>query len=587
MVLEARGAELEGSRCKRDAAENFAEAGAAQRDELLVDGQGCALQVVGDDHEFVGIGAGVTTAAGGRRDGPDGHGAIEVDGAGEVAQAVGGGSPGLARGAVGAGWIAGNGVWCADVEAAGKGVGQFPLAGGGVERPLFESGKGLSGGVGVDIAGASEAVTFIGYVEGVGVREPEAEGEVNGVDGFIGCGGKAFQNAHVARQTLALDIGAGFAIQVEGRGGQLCAGRGQADPVGTGGAGGVDEVDSIDAVTAGALGVVENVVEGGHAAEVVVLAHLVGLVAKLGDGKAGQGRGRAGRLLGLRLIHRADELRAGAEDDACRLGVAAVAGIARSVVDVVAEGVIQDGGASVVAAISVGLSEAEIAEGVYARYGAEERRRHRVGGVERGGGVGVGNVDGVDRGNVAHEGQVLVVGGAVQSELGLGAEAGDELIALVANAALKAVRKFDAANRETKGRELVEEDARGDAEAGVGDDVIKDKRVGPVVSGLRAAVGDAIGGKSFADGDVAGEVVVDAAADDEIAGKKLGPADEILSGEVRGNGECNKRGRRDKARRDAAERKGQNIPPWVVGKAQMHVEAGAQFDAATETNRAV
>ncbi len=290
------------------------------------------------------------------------------------------------------------------------------------------------------------------------------------------------------------------------------------------------------------------------------------LSSRLGDGEAGQGRGRAGRLLDLRLIRRADELRARAEDDACRLGVAAVAGVARGVVDVVAEGVIQDGGASVVAAISVGLSEAEIAEGVYARYGSQEGRRHRVGGVERGGGVGVGNVDGVDRGDVAHEGQVPVVGGAVQTELGLGAEAGDELIALAANAALNAVRDFDAVNRETKGRELVEENARGDAEAGIGDDVIKDKWVGPVVCGLRAAVGDAIGRKSFADGDVAGQVVVDAAADDEIAGKKLRLADEFLSGEVRGNGECSKRGCRDKARRDAAERKGHNIPPGLLGK---------------------
>jgi hypothetical protein len=117
-------------------------------------------------------------------------------------------------------------------------------------------------------------------------------------------------------------------------------------------------------------------------------------------------------------------------------------------------------------------------------------------------------------------------------------------------------------------------------EAGIRDDVIKDKRVCSVGGGLRAAIGEAIGRKSFADGDVAGEVVVDAAADDEIAGKKLRLADEILSGEARGNGECSKRGRRDKARRDAAERKGHNIPPWVVGETQMYLEAGA-VDAAT------
>ena len=80
---------------------------------------------------------------------------------------------------------------------------------------------------------------------------------------------------------LARDVG-------ERRGGQRCAGRGQADAVGAGGAGGVDEVDGVDAVAAAALGVVENVVEDGHAAEVVVLADLVGLVAKLGDGEAGR-----------------------------------------------------------------------------------------------------------------------------------------------------------------------------------------------------------------------------------------------------------------------------------------------------------
>ena len=370
IVLEARGAELEGSGCERDAAENFAEAGAAQRDELLVGGQGCALQVVDNGHKFVGIGASVTTAAGGGGDPPDGHRAVEVDRAREVAQTVGGGSPGLTGRAVGAGGIAGNRVGRADFEAAGECVGQFPLAGGGVEGPLFESGEGLSSGVGVDIARASEPVSFICYIEGVGVREPDAERKVNRVDGLIGGGGKAFQNAHVVRQTLALDIGARLAIQVERRGGQLCAGRGQANAVGAGGAGGVDEVDGVDPVTAGALGVVENVVEDGHAAEVVVLAHLVSLVAKLGDGEAGQGRGRAGRLIDLKLIHWADELRARAENDARRLGIAAVAGVARGVVNVVAEGVLQDGGTSVVAAIGVGLSEAEIAQGVYARYGA-------------------------------------------------------------------------------------------------------------------------------------------------------------------------------------------------------------------------
>ena len=251
-------------------------------------GQGCALQVVDDGHESVGIGAGVTAAADGGGDGPDGHGAVEIDRAGEVAQAVGGGRPGIAGGGVGAGGIAGNGVCRADVEAAGERVGQFPLAGGGVEDPLLEAGEGLCGGVGVDIAGAGEAVAFIGYVEGVGVGEPEAEGEVDGVDGFIARWWGSRRGRTCCSADPGSDIGAGLAIEVERRGGQLCAGRGQADAVGAGGAGGVDEVDGVDAVAAAALGEVDNVVEDGHAAEVVVLADLVGLVAKLGDGEAGE-----------------------------------------------------------------------------------------------------------------------------------------------------------------------------------------------------------------------------------------------------------------------------------------------------------
>ena len=118
--------------------------------------------------------------------------------------------------------------------------------------------------------------------------------------------------------------------------GSVAPATGQADAVRAGGAGGVEEVHGVDAVAAAALGVVQHVVVERQAAEVVVLADLVRLVAQLGDVEAADRGGLARRLVRLGQVGRGDDLRARAEDDAGRLRVGAVARVARRVVVVLA-----------------------------------------------------------------------------------------------------------------------------------------------------------------------------------------------------------------------------------------------------------
>ena len=83
-----------------------------------------------------------------------------------------------------------------------------------------------------------------------------------------------------------------------------------------------------DAVAAAALGQVDNVVEHGKAVEIGVLADFVDLLSELGHVEAADRRRQARiRLPGERYMGARCDLRAGAEDDAVRLRVAAVTGV--------------------------------------------------------------------------------------------------------------------------------------------------------------------------------------------------------------------------------------------------------------------
>ena len=88
---------------ERDAAQHLGKARRSQRAEALARRKGGGRHVVGDRHQLVGVGALVAVSADRRGDAPDGDGAVAVEAAGDVAQAVGGGRPWLAGRRIGAG----------------------------------------------------------------------------------------------------------------------------------------------------------------------------------------------------------------------------------------------------------------------------------------------------------------------------------------------------------------------------------------------------------------------------------------------------------------------------------------------------
>jgi hypothetical protein len=95
---------------------------------------------------------------------------------------------------------------------------------------------------------------------------------------------------------------------------------------------------------------------------------------------------------------------------------------------------------------------------------------------------------------------------------------------------LQAVRDFEAVEKEAEGCDLIEEDLGGNAEAAVDGVVVEDEGIGAVVD-CGGAGGAAEGGcisavwcQQSAYLDVVGIVVIDAAADDEIAGKEVDAA---------------------------------------------------------------
>ena len=95
-----------------------------------------------------------------------------------------------------------------------------------------------------------------------------------------------------------------------------------ANAVRAGRSGGVDKIDRIDAVTTASLGQGDDVVEDRQAPEIGVLADLVCLQPQLRDAEAADGRRLARVLRSERYAFRSHDLRARAEDDSVRLGIA-------------------------------------------------------------------------------------------------------------------------------------------------------------------------------------------------------------------------------------------------------------------------
>ena len=107
------------------------------------------------------------------------------------------------------------------------------------------------------------------------------------------------------------------------------------------------------------------------------------VIAELGNVEAGNRCRHTGwSLRNFGLHQRGYDLRAGADDDAIGLRIAAVAGVARGIEEVGAVAVVQDGGAAVVAAVGVGLGEVQLAIHVDLRHRAIVADAYRIGGID-------------------------------------------------------------------------------------------------------------------------------------------------------------------------------------------------------------
>src|SRR6202789_1668959 len=157
MILIAGGSE-------GNAAENFGEAGCANDGELLVGGRGgvAVAQGVGDGDEAVGVCALVSATADRGGDAVDGDLAIAVEGAGDVADAIGCRRPGkFGHGVIARGVVV-DGVGDAEFEASLERVSAAPGFGGGVEDPLLDACGGLRGGVGIESGVGGDGMPLVG-----------------------------------------------------------------------------------------------------------------------------------------------------------------------------------------------------------------------------------------------------------------------------------------------------------------------------------------------------------------------------------------------------------------------------------------
>ena len=105
--------------------QHFGEAGLTHDGEVLIRryGRVGVREAIVDGHETVGISAGIAVAADGGGDGPDGDGAITVDAALDVAQAIGCGRPGKIGRSVVASRVAVHGVGHAELQTVAQRVG--------------------------------------------------------------------------------------------------------------------------------------------------------------------------------------------------------------------------------------------------------------------------------------------------------------------------------------------------------------------------------------------------------------------------------------------------------------------------------
>ena len=152
---------------------------------------------------------------------------------------------------------------------------------------------------------------------------------------------------------------------------------------------------------------------------------------------------------------------------------------------------------------------------IHLRHGAVKTLRDRIRRIDNPRGVGIGNVDCVDRRHIAHKGQVLAISREIQSQFRFRGEAGDHLVLRGRHSFLRAVRHLKRGKKRTGRSDLIEEHLRRNTEAAIDETVVPNVGISSVADRgpTRAS---AVGRQRRTDHDVVRIVVVDAATDDEV-----------------------------------------------------------------------
>jgi len=116
----------------------------------------------------------------------------------------------------------------------------------------------------------------------------------------------------------------------------------------------------LNAVTADAFRVIKHIVEHRQSPEVRVVAGFVRWLGQLRDVEASHWGRRSGRLVSQFPVLRSEDLRTRTNNDADRLGIAAIAAVTGHVDHIRAAGVVPNRRAAIIAAVSVRLRKVQL-----------------------------------------------------------------------------------------------------------------------------------------------------------------------------------------------------------------------------------
>ncbi len=276
-----------------------------------------------------------------------------------------------------------NAVWNSDIQALLENIIHVPDAAG--EAPLLHASRSQARSVrniAIDCRCYQDSIAFIADIQRICIREPNSKGEC--------CGRRLAILVHAARERR----------REPGQNRDRLTAKLRRSPCWQN-ACVAHLIDRVDAISTASLGDVQGVVKDGQATEVIVLPRLVGcLVANLRNRELADfvdARRHGRRLAGNKKFGACGSNQV---DSNLRPGEQARR---QASVVIVPNEVIQpvpfDRRATVIAAVSISIREANMAVRVYFRYRAEVLRNDRVGRIDDARRVGIRNVQLVWCGN--------------------------------------------------------------------------------------------------------------------------------------------------------------------------------------------